>query len=207
MSEWLLKRAALGTDHQPMSATTAPAGWHPDPSNPTGAFRWWDGVAWTTHTQQAPAAAPAPAPAATYGSAYGAAAPVPAPAHSYGNPYAPVPTQPQSYGNPYATAPAQAQSYGNPYGTANSTAPSGTVYPAGFGGPANRTFTQQNSHSLIAMGVAAAYIVIAMTAHIVFVGIIPIMLSIRAFKAQERLAPVALIAAIIAVVFAFAALR
>ncbi|HEY8728454.1 MAG TPA: DUF2510 domain-containing protein [Acidothermaceae bacterium] len=149
-----------------MSATTAPPGWHPDPSNPTGAFRWWDGVAWTTHTQQAPAAAPA-------------AAPVPAPA----------------------------QSYGNPYGTANTTAPSGTYYPAGFGGPANRTFTQQNSHSLIAMGVAAAYIVIAMTAHIVFVGIIPIMLSIRAFKAQERLAPVALIAAVIAVVFAFAALR
>jgi len=147
-----------------MSATTAPPGWHPDPSNPTGAFRWWDGVAWTTHTQQAPAAAPA-------------AAPVPAPA----------------------------QSYGNPYGTA--TAPSGTHYPAGFGGPANLSFAKQNSFSLIAIGVAAAYILIAMTAHIVLIGVIPIMVSIRAFKNRERLAPIALIAAILAVVFAFAALR
>ena len=202
MSEGLLKRARLGTDHQPMSATTAPPGWHPDPSNPTGAFRWWDGMAWTTHTQQAPAAAPVPAPAQPYGNPY---APGPAPAQPYGNPYGTVPAPTQAYGNPYAPVPAPAQPYGNPYGTA--TAPSGTVYPAGFGAPANLSFAKQNSFSLIAMGVAAAYIVIAMTAHIVLVGIVPIIVSIRAFKNRERLAPFALIAAIIAVVFAFAALR
>ncbi len=55
--------------------------------------------------------------------------------------------------------------------------------------PANLSFGKQNSHSLIAMGVAAAYVLIAMTAHIVFVGIIPVMLSIRAFKATGAAGP------------------
>jgi hypothetical protein len=190
-----------------MSATTAPPGWHPDPSNPTGAFRWWDGTAWTAHTQQAPAAAPAsalaPAPAATFGSAYAAAPPASAPSA-----YASTSTAPaQPYANQYGTANVPAQSYANPYGPATPSSPTGTYYQAGFGGPANLGFGKQNSYSLIAMGVAALYILIAMTSHIVIMGVIPVMLSIRAFKSRERLAPVALIAAIIAVVVAFAALR
>ena len=175
-----------------MSATTAPPGWHPDPSNPTDAFRWWDGTAWTAHTQQAPATAPAPAPA-------------PAPAQSNGNPNAPIPAHAQTYGNPYGTATIPAQSYGTAYGTP--PAPSHSVYPAGFGGPANVSFARQNTHSFTAIGVAALYIAIAMTSHVVLIGVIPIMMSIRAFNSRERLAPVALLAAIIAVVFAFAALR
>ena len=42
--------------------STVPAGWHPDPSNPQGALRWWDGGAWTYHTQPIPPAAPSPSP-------------------------------------------------------------------------------------------------------------------------------------------------
>jgi uncharacterized protein DUF2510 len=190
-----------------MSSSVAPPGWHPDPSNPTGAFRWWDGTAWTAHTQPAPApVTPAPVPTApvapvTYGSAYVAdtSAAAPSAYAQTGN----VPAQ--SYGNPYGTVPPPAQSYGNPYAT--TTASGGTHYPAGFGGPANLSFAKQNSLALIAMGVAALYILIAMTSHVVIMGVIPVMLSIRAFKRREQLAPVALVAAIIAVVVAFAALR
>ena len=43
------------------AAATAPAAWHPDPSQP-GMLRWWDGASWTEHTAPDPNAAPAPAP-------------------------------------------------------------------------------------------------------------------------------------------------
>jgi uncharacterized membrane protein len=36
-----------------MSATSAPAGWHPDPTGSAGTLRWWDGVQWTEHTRPA----------------------------------------------------------------------------------------------------------------------------------------------------------
>jgi uncharacterized RDD family membrane protein YckC len=41
--------------------TTPPAGWYQDPSGPPGLQRWWDGTAWTDHTQvaMAPPAVPA----------------------------------------------------------------------------------------------------------------------------------------------------
>ena len=45
-----------------MTTSAAPAGWHPDPANPSGAVRWWNGISWTDHVQ--PAAAPAPTPMA-----------------------------------------------------------------------------------------------------------------------------------------------
>lgn len=43
-----------------MSNTTGgqPAGWHPDPSNPNGALRWWDGSRWTDHVYQGPPSSP-----------------------------------------------------------------------------------------------------------------------------------------------------
>jgi hypothetical protein len=40
-----------------MTAPNPPAGWFPDPHDPTRK-RWWDGAAWTEHVQQA--APPAP---------------------------------------------------------------------------------------------------------------------------------------------------
>lgn len=142
------------------NANTVPPGWHPDPSNPGGALRWWDGSAWTTHTHQgAPSAPQAVAPAAAW-PAGGAIAP--------------------TYG-------------GATYG--------GTTYA-----PANVTFAQRNRHSLTAIGVVALYVLLAMTTHFVLIGIVPVMLSIRAIKAKETLAPAAVAAALIAVVVAFTAL-
>lgn len=41
-----------------MTVQGPPAGWHPDPSQPGVAMRWWDGIKWTEHTQALPAAAP-----------------------------------------------------------------------------------------------------------------------------------------------------
>lgn len=158
------------------NTNAAPPGWHPDPSNPGGALRWWDGSAWTTHTHQA-------APNALQAVATVAFA---------------LPTQ--------AGAPAPARPW--PGGGA-------TIVPnyggASYGGSAyasaNVSFAQRNRHSLTAIGVVALYVLLAMTTRFVLIGIVPVMLSIRAIKAKETLAPAAVAAAVVAVVVAFAALK
>jgi uncharacterized protein YxjI len=38
-----------------MAAPTSPPGWYPDPAG-SGGSRWWDGLVWTEHVQQQPAA-------------------------------------------------------------------------------------------------------------------------------------------------------
>lgn len=53
---------------------SAPAGWHPDPSGAAG-LRWWDGAAWTEHTQQPgvgplPTAGPVPTSGPMFSAAY-----------------------------------------------------------------------------------------------------------------------------------------
>jgi hypothetical protein len=132
-----------------MSTNTAPPGWHPDPSNPSAGFRWWDGTAWTNHTQQSPTAVAAP----------------------------------------YGLAP------GGPH-----------PYAAGLG--QNQVgFARRNSKSLTAIGVVALYIVIALSTRVVFVGVLPVLMAVRATRQKEQLAPVAIVAAVIAVAVAFLALR
>jgi hypothetical protein len=183
----LVRCAIFFTDHEDMTmnTTAAPAGWHPDPSNPAGALRWWDGSAWTTHTHPvAPNAAQAVA--------------TPAPA---------LPTQPQAI----AAAPAWA---GGATITPNSgTASYGTTSygNASYGGntyaPANVSFAQRNRHSLTAIGVVALYVLLAMTTHFVLIGIVPVMLSVRAIKAKETMAPAAVAAAVVAVLVALVALQ
>jgi hypothetical protein len=163
------------------NANTVPPGWHPDPSNPGGALRWWDGIAWTTHTQQAAPSAPqAAAPAAAWPGGGVTIAP------NYGT---------ANYGG--------ANSGSANYGGASS---GGANYGGATYAPAAGTFAQRNRHSLTAIGVVALYVLLAMTTHFVLIGIVPIMLSIRAIKAKETLAPAAVAAAIIAVVVAFSAL-
>jgi hypothetical protein len=138
-----------------MTTSTAPAGWHPDPANPGGTVRWWNGVCWTDHVRAATAPAPPPMPVAQ----------------------APVP-----YANYENFAPNYAA----------------RQIP--------RTFLQRNSLSLTAMAVVAVYIVIALSTRVVLLGIFPVLLSVRAIRAREALAPFAVGAAIIAVGIAFFAL-
>ena len=137
-----------------MTTSAAPAGWHPDPANPGGALRWWNGVSWTDHIQ--PATPPAPAPMAV------AQAPVP-------------------YTNYQKFAPT--------YGVQQ----------------VSRTFVQRNSLSLTAMAVVAVYIVVAISTRVVFLGIFPVLLSVRAIGRKEMLAPFAVAAAAIAIGIAFLA--
>ncbi|MBV9486777.1 MAG: hypothetical protein JO246_12045, partial [Frankiaceae bacterium] len=55
-------------------------------------------------------------------------------------------------------------------------------------------------------GVVALYVVLALTTRVVLIGVIPIMMSIRSLNAREKLAPIALVAAIVSVGIAFAVL-
>jgi hypothetical protein len=85
------------------------------------------------------------------------------------------------------------------------------VIPAGYPIATHRqgkpSFASQNSLSLTAIGVVAAYIVLAVTTHIVLLGIFPVLMSVRAIKRKEPLAPLAVVAAIVAVAGAFLALK
>lgn len=71
---------------------------------------------------------------------------------------------------------------------------------------AQRSFWQSNSRSFTAIIVAAVYIVIAISAHIVFLGIVPALAAVRAFRAREKLAPAAAVAAVVTIVVAVVAL-
>ena len=71
---------------------------------------------------------------------------------------------------------------------------------------AQRSFWHSNSRSFTAIIVAAVYIVIAISAHIVFLGIVPALAAVRAFQAREKLAPAAALAAVVTIVVAVVAL-
>jgi len=70
--------------------------------------------------------------------------------------------------------------------------------------PANRTFFQANRYTCLATGFAAAYLLLAVLAHLVVLGIVPVLMSVRAFRAKERYAVVSAIAAGVALVIGIA---
>lgn len=61
------------------------------------------------------------------------------------------------------------------------------------------TFVQANTQSLVAIAFAVGYFALAATLGIVMLGIIPLMAGIRALSAKEPLAPLALVAGIVAI--------
>jgi len=65
---------------------------------------------------------------------------------------------------------------------------------------------ERNRVTLTALAVVAVYLVLAVTTRIVFLGIFPVLLAMRAFRRGEQLAPLAFIAAAGSVVFALAVL-
>ena len=68
------------------------------------------------------------------------------------------------------------------------------------------TLLQKNRLTLTAIGVVAIYLLIAATTRVVLLGIFPLLLSFRAFRRGETLAPLALVCAIVAMVIAVATL-
>ncbi|HWE55620.1 MAG TPA: DUF2510 domain-containing protein [Acidimicrobiales bacterium] len=164
-----------------------PAGWHPDPANPTsGAQRYWDGNQWTEQVRPAPVAPPSyPPPPAASGSA------------NY-----PTYDSPPPYGQqPFGQQPPFGQQ--SPFGQQ----PFGQQPPFGgppsygqWGGGQPQSLAAANRFSAIAVGVSILYLVIAATAHIVILGILPIGMAIRAMSRKEKLAPVALVFAIVALI-------
>jgi Protein of unknown function (DUF2510) len=95
---------------------------------------------------------------------------------------------------------------GAPTGTANGPfGPNGThpgwygpTAPPGWSG-GEVSFARRNQRSLTAAGVATLYIVVAVISHLVFFGILPLILSIRAWQARETLAPLAIAVTVVAI--------
>jgi hypothetical protein len=63
-----------------------------------------------------------------------------------------------------------------------------------------------NHYAFITFGVAVLYVVLAVESRFVFIGFVPILMSVRSFQAREKLAPVAAGAAVVAVVVSLAVL-
>lgn len=82
------------------SGALPPAGWYPDPYG-APYERWWDGAAWTEHTNTPATTAPEPE-AAPYAAPVSAAQPEPEPA-----PYTPPAAEPQQYAAPAEPTPAE----------------------------------------------------------------------------------------------------
>lgn len=68
------------------------------------------------------------------------------------------------------------------------------------------TVIGRNRYTAMTVGVAIGYLALAVWAHIAILGIVPILMSVRAFKARERLAPLSAVAAGIAVIVGIALL-
>jgi hypothetical protein len=69
-----------------------------------------------------------------------------------------------------------------------------------------QTFGDLNHQSLVAIGFAVGYLVLAQVAGIVLLGIVPVMAAVRALGRKEPLAPVAMASAITAVVLGLMAM-
>lgn len=69
------------------------------------------------------------------------------------------------------------------------------------------SLVKQNQLAMITMAVTVVYIVVALTAHIVFLGIAPVLMCVRSFQRREPLAPLAAVAAAVAVGTAVVFLR
>ncbi len=160
-----------------MTAPGPPPGWHPDPADPATSVRWWNGTHWTELTQPAPSGGSGPAAGGGW-SGWGGG--------------------PGGWGG----GPGGWSGGGGPGGWSGWGGGPGAG--SGWGRGGGGTLARRNQASALAIGLAALYIVIALSAHVVFFGIVPVVTAVRAFRRREALAPLAAVAAGLSVVVAVA---
>lgn len=173
---------------EPATAAANPAaGWFTDPHAPNF-LRWWDGIQWTHHVHPVPGAAPShqvaaqpPHHVAQHAAHHAAAQANPAYSAGSGLAHAGATAYPAAA---YAPAAAETQPF-----AAQATTGSESLYDA-------------NPRSVTAIGVSLLYLLIAITTGFVFAGIVPALYTFRAFERREKLAPAALLAAVVAIGFA-----
>lgn len=68
--------------------------------------------------------------------------------------------------------------------------------------PDGRSLLRRNRYTGITVLIGIAYVLLAFAVHIVLIGILPILFAVRAFRAREKLAPLAAVAAGLSVVLA-----
>jgi hypothetical protein len=172
-----------------VTAATPPAGWYADPSG-GAAFRWWDGTTWTDSTSPGAAVPPSAAPPA--GPAYGSAGEAP---------YTPTGTpSPFPYGGQPGSAAPVGQTFGQPYQPDLARSP----YQRAALAPA--VGWRRNQYAFWTLGIAAVYVVIAVFAGFVFIGILPVLYAFRSMQRREPLFPLAIVGAALAVIVAFTTL-
>ena len=74
-------------------------------------------------------------------------------------------------------------------------------YPGGLRLAPPKSFLARNVNSALAVAVAIVYGVLAIFAHLIFLGIFPIILTVNAFRAKEPYAAIALVISVAAVAF------
>lgn len=138
-------------------------------------LRWWDGHRWTEHRH--PVVPPAPAGPAQPGWGSG-------------------PAQP-GWGGPPGQAPYGSQpGWGTPAGWGGSGP---GQYPPAYGRRYRAAGLGSNHFSWMAIGFAAAYLALALATGFVLLGIVPAVSAGRAWQRREKLAPAAVVAAVLAV--------
>lgn len=178
-------------------------GWYPDPAGSTDA-RWWDGVSWSNSTRPQPAEATSPPQQygqpqygqPPYGQPNYGQPQYGQPQNGFGQPFQPPAGYPQA-GYPQAGYPQAGYPQANPSGQAN---------PNQSGQLDLGTMLQRNKFTAITLAVCIVYALLAIKAHIAVIGVLPVLLSVRAFRAREPFAVVSAVAAAFAVIFALSQL-
>jgi len=167
-------------------STTPPAGWYPDPAGSPGQ-RWWDGRGWTELLRDGTAGTTEPSP--------GAARPVPPASWPPGGDVGPAPVPPAASSGqvnaPWLRQPPTSGEAAPPPVVSSPEAPR-----IGLGRQLH-ALRYRNAASVSTIAVALGYSAIEYFVHLLLLGFVPIFMAAGAVRRRERLAPVAVAAALV----------
>ena len=158
-------------------------GWFPDPEEP-GRLRMWDGKGWTSLTKYPSAGDEIGSGPAPSGPLPPKPSPRPAPSYPSGRPSPTARAVEPAAASPSAE---QATERSSDRITEPADAPAATVIST-------------NIYSVLTLGLALVYILVASTTGFVVIGVVPVLLAARAFGVREPMAPFAGLAAAAAVI-------